>query len=210
MILTVMWLMTALVIGFMVGRISMYGAWGTDEEEMGNESGEAGTEGKSRRRRHSQEERGQFWSVGSPLSGEVIHQEEGDHPTVVIHPDEGRLYAPADGRISRLFPMGNSFLFTTDFGTELYIQAGAVGDDLLSEYYRPKVLQNEVVGKGKLLLEFDKEGLEAEGISAEVSVCVENCFFGSEIRMAAGERVVTGEEILQVREPMAEVAVTAG
>lgn len=210
MILTVMWLMTAMVIGFMVGRISMYGSWDTDEEGIETEKGEASAEVRSRKRRHGPEDKGQFWSVGSPLSGEVIFQEEGDRPTVVIHPDEGRLYAPADGRITRLFPMGNSFLFTTDFGAELYIQAGAVGDELLSGYYRPRVLQNEVVGKGKLLLEFDREGLEAEGISAEVSVCVEHCFFGSEIRMAAGEHVAAGEEILQVREPMAEPAVTAG
>lgn len=210
MILTVMWLMTALVIGFMVGRISMYGSWETEEDGIDHESGEPGAEGKHRRRRHYQEDRGQFWSVGSPLSGEVIFREEGDHPTVVIHPDDGRLYAPADGRISRLFPMGNSFLFTTDFGAELYIQAGAVGDDMLSDYYRPRVLQNEVVGKGKLLLEFDREGLEAQGISAEVSVCVENCFFGSEIRMASGDRVTAGQEILQVREPMAETVVTPG
>ena len=139
MILTVMWLMTALVIGFMVGRISMYGSWDTDEEGIETEKGEASAEVRSRKRRHGPEDKGQFWSVGSPLSGEVIFQEEGDRPTVVIHPDEGRLYAPADGRITRLFPMGNSFLFTTDFGAELYIQAGAVGDELLSGYYRPRV-----------------------------------------------------------------------
>lgn len=209
MIMTVMWLMTALVIGFMVGRISMYGSWDM-EEESGNEGAEVRTEGKGKRRRHGQEEKGVFWSVGSPLSGEVLAGEDKDQPTVVIHPDEGKLYAPADGRISRLFPMGNSFLFTTDFGTELYIQAGAVGDDLLSGYYRPRVLQNEVVGKGKLLLEFDKDALEAQGISAEVSVCVEHCFFGGEVRMTAGERVMVGQEILQVRETVTEAAVTAG
>ena len=33
MLLGVMWMMTALVTGFMVGRISMYGMWESEEEQ---------------------------------------------------------------------------------------------------------------------------------------------------------------------------------
>lgn len=95
--------------------------------------------------------------------------------------------------------MGNAFLFTTEFGAELYIQAGEVNDELMVRHYRPRILQNEVVGKGKLLLEFDRMGLEAEGASTEVSVSVESCAHGGDVRMTVGGRVKTGEEILQVR-----------
>ena len=67
---------------------------------------------------------------------------------------------------------------------------------------------NEVVEKGKLLLEFDRKGLEAEGVSAEVSVSVESTFYGGEIRIAAGEHVKAGEELLQILEPSGQAAVT--
>lgn len=96
--------------------------------------------------------------------------------------------------------MGNAMLFTTEFGAELYIQAGRTEDELLNRYYRPKIVQNEVVGKGKLLLEFDRQGLEAEGVSPDVSVCVEHYGSGGGVRMTTRERVKTGEEILKVRE----------
>ena len=69
-------------------------------------------------------------------------------------------------------------------------------------HYRPRILQNEVVGRGKLLLEFDRQSLEAEGASLDVSVSLENCFYGSSIRLTAKEHVKSGEEILQVGEAL--------
>lgn len=210
MALNVIWMMAAMVAGFMVGRISMYGRMEEpeemEEEEAAQEKKRFGWHGRGRRT----EEQRQFWSVGSPVSGTVVGQQEGEHPTVSIYPDCDRLYAPAGGKITRLFPMGNSFLFTTEFGTELYIQAGDINDDLLARYYRPRIVQNEVVSKGKLLLEFDRKGLEEEGASAEVSVCVEGCFYGGGVRMTAGEYVKSGEEILQVCEMPRQEAFSNG
>ena len=47
MILNVMWMMTALVVGFMVGRISMYGLWAEEDEERQSENEEpAGKRGR--------------------------------------------------------------------------------------------------------------------------------------------------------------------
>lgn len=208
MLLGVMWMMTALVTGFMVGRISMYGMWESEEEQEDRKPEGDGRHRLWRRKGHYPEADRVSWSVGSPVSGEIVAQEEGEHPAVVIYPDTDRLYAPVSGKISRLFPMGNSFCFTTEFGTELYIQAGDVDDDMLSRYYRPRIIRNEVVEKGKLLLEFDRKGLEAEGASAEVSVRVESAFYGGEIRIAAGEHVKAGEELLQILEPSGQAAVT--
>lgn len=144
------------------------------------------------------EEEGKTWSLGSPVPGELFLREDEEQIRVVIQPDQDRLYAPADGKITRLFPMGNAFLFTTEFGLELYIQVGEADDELLGRYYRPRVIQNEVVPKGKLLLEFDRQGLWAEGASSEVSLCVENCFYGSDVRATGAEWVAPGEEILRV------------
>ncbi|MCI9189044.1 MAG: PTS glucose transporter subunit IIA [Lachnospiraceae bacterium] len=208
MLLGVMWMMTALVTGFMVGRISMYGMWESEEEQENRDPEGDGRLRIWRRRGHYPEADRVIWSVGSPVSGEIVAQEEGEHPTVIIYPDTDRLYAPVSGKISRLFPMGNSFCFTTEFGTELYIQAGAVDDDMLARYYRPRIIRNEVVEKGKLLLEFDRKGLEAEGASVEVSVCVDSTFYGGEVRIAAGEHVKVGEELLQIQEPSGQAAVS--
>lgn len=138
--------------------------------------------------------------VGSPVSGLVVSYKEGEHPAVQLSPLEDKLYAPANGKIIKIFPMGNAFLFRTEFGTELYIRAGDAKDDLLGRYFRSRVVQNEIVNKGKLLLEFDRMGLKSEGVSFAVTVSVENHTYGSNVTMTAKEQVRPGEEIMRVRE----------
>ncbi len=141
-----------------------------------------------------------FYSVGSPVSGRLEETYGEEHPTVTISPFEDKLYAPTGGKITRLFPMGNEFLFQTEFGAELHIRVGDPKDDLQGRYYRPRVVGNEIVSKGKLLLEFDRKALEAEGTSPHVSVSVTNRAYGSRVEMTAWETVKSGEEILQVQE----------
>ena len=138
--------------------------------------------------------------VGSPVTGLVVSYKEGEHPAVQLSPLEDKLYAPANGKIIKIFPMGNAFLFLTEFGTELYIRAGDAKDDLLGRYFRSRVVQNEIVNKGKLLLEFDRMGLKAEGISFAVTISVENRTYGSNVTMTAKEQVRPGEEIMRVQE----------
>ena len=155
---------------------------------------------RSRRSRNMQIPEGQKWSVGSPVKGWITSCRDGEHPTVVIQPESDRLYAPTAGKIVKLYPMGNAFLFRTEFGTEINLQVGNVGDDLLGRYFRPRVLQNEIVSKGKLLLEFDSPGLVAEGVSPAVTVTVENHSYGTNVRMTAQQQIRVGEEILLVTE----------
>lgn len=138
--------------------------------------------------------------VGSPVTGLVVSYKEGEHPAVQLSPLEDKLYAPANGKVIKIFPMGNAFLFRTEFGTELYIRAGDVKDDLLGRYFRSRVVQNEIVNKGKLLLEFDRMGLKAEGASFAVTISVENHTYGSNVTMTAKEQVRPGEEIMRVQE----------
>ncbi|MDE6167160.1 MAG: PTS glucose transporter subunit IIA [Acetatifactor sp.] len=184
----------AMTAGFCMGRIT--GRKGDPEEEMDEDAAPADRKPAKERR---VERPGSCGYVGSPVSGQVRALKEGECPSIVIDPKEDRLYAPANGKITRLFPMGNAFLFHTEFGTELFIQAGDARDDLLGRYFRPRVLQNEIVGKGKLLLEFDRQGLEAEGISPEVSVRLENRSYDSDILSDSGENVRIGEDIIQIR-----------
>lgn len=155
---------------------------------------------RSHRGRNQQVPEGQKWSVGSPVKGWITSCREGEHPMVVIQPEADRLYAPTAGKIIKLYPMGNAFLFRTEFGTEICLQVGNVGDDLLGRYFRPRVLQNEIVSKGKLLLEFDSPGLVAEGVSPAVTVTVENHSYGTNVRVTAPEQIRAGEEILLVTE----------
>ena len=81
----------------------------------------------------------------------------------------------------------------------MYIRVGDSEDELLDGYYRPRIVQNEIVGKGKLLLEFDRQGLAAEGVSDRVEVSVETGISGADILPASGAHVRTGEELLKLQ-----------
>lgn len=175
--------------GFFAGRL-----W-TAEDDGG--PGEEET-AKSREKRMIKEGRG--WSVGSPVSGYAEIRREGSEAEIVIQPVEDRLYAPVGGKIIKLYPMGNAFRFRTEFGAELYIQAGNVTDDMLGRYFRPRVVQNEIVGKGKLLLEFDRKGLETEGILPEVSIRVDHYIYGNDVIATAAEQVRAGEEVFWLQD----------
>lgn len=200
--LGVMWMMTAVVVGFMLGRVSMYGQVGFVEEVQEEEEEQQPARerrGFLWRGKGHHEEEGEHWSVGSPVSGLVTVQRDGERPVVVVEPDCDCIYAPAGGKITRISPMGNAFRMVTDFGAQLYVQVGDGGDELMGSYYRPRVMRNEIVGKGKLLMEFDRKGLELGGVSCKVSVCVEDCQYGGDVRENAAEQVRIGEEIFQVK-----------
>lgn len=140
------------------------------------------------------------WAIGSPASGEVSTFFEGSRRGAVIRACDGFLYAPASGKITRLYPLGNQMILRTDSGVELLIRVGSHADELCSMYYRPRVVQNEIVNKGKLLLEYDVEALRKEGMDADISISVEAAEDFRDIIVTEKGLVKTGEELLWVRE----------
>lgn len=139
------------------------------------------------------------WAIGSPAAGEVSFFYENARRGAVIRPEQGRLYAPAAGKIVRLYPTGNAFRLRTDFGVELLIQAGVLTEELEGQYFRSRIVQNEIVNKGKLLLEFDLEGIEKEGYDSSILLSVEEAQDYRDINITDVQRVKTGEDLLWVR-----------
>ena len=89
-------------------------------------------------------------------------------------------------------------LFRMEEGCVLRIKVGDNVDDLQGEYFRPKVVQNEVVNKGKLLLEFDRRNLEAEGQDCIVAVMVEEYRPGEQVFCCAQGSVNAGEDVFEI------------
>lgn len=138
------------------------------------------------------------WAIGSPIGGAVSYFYEGTTRGVIIKPDQGKLYAPAPGKITRLYPTGNSFRLRTEFGVELYIQAGERTGELEGLYFRPRVVQNEIVQKGKLLLEYDLQGVEEEGYDPSIRMSVEDAEDYQNISVTETVNVKTGEDLMWV------------
>lgn len=144
--------------------------------------------------------------IGSPVNGEIRKNadempEEGTsgNGQICILPEDGRVYAPAAGKVLKLYPMGNRIRFRTDSGVELLLGICRDREELHSAYYHCNVLQNEVVRKGKLLVEFDKDSLTGEGV--DTSVTVEMCASpeNGQLVRTWKDYIRAGEELLWVQ-----------
>ena len=100
--------------------------------------------------------------LASPASGTVENLgEEGERGARILTTDS-KLYSPSAGRVLSIAPRGNAFLILTDFGTEVEVRACTSEDDLLDRYFRPRVIRGEIIRRGRLLLEYDREKLSKE------------------------------------------------
>lgn len=146
------------------------------------------------------------WAIGSPAEGAVRTFNNGSVKGAMVRTTKGCLYAPASGKIVKLYPSGNQIMLRTDFGIELLIRIGGINvgyqaeqeDDMVGEYFRPRVLQNEIVNKGKLLLEYDREALLAAGVDTDIFIGVEESENFRDITVTDKTQVRQGEEILWV------------
>ena len=138
------------------------------------------------------------WVIFSPVSGEVTYFYENNKCRVSIIPEQEQLYAPVSGRVKKLYPMGNAMLISADLGVELVMSVAKGADELCNGYFRPRVVQNEVISKGKLLLAFDRAGLEKEEADVTVDIIVEQVWKDKSIVVTQCGRVKTGDALLWV------------
>lgn len=145
-------------------------------------------------------------AIGSPVNGEIRKSVEGTaqeadlgEGCISIVPEDGKVYAPTAGKVLKLYPMGNRIRFRTDSGLELLLNICKDREELHSAYYHCNVLQNEIVRKGKLLVEFDQEGLAREGVDTAVTVEMCQTPGRGQIVSTWKDYIRVGEELLWVQ-----------
>lgn len=144
--------------------------------------------------------------IASPMNGTVVSQEKMRDEAfasgvlgkgAAILPEEGKVYAPADGEISVLFPTLHAIGIKSDGGAEILIHIGLNTVQLEGRGFHAKIAQGDRIRKGQLIMEFDKEMMEAEGFCMETPVLISNADSYLEIveedrpKVRAGERLIT-------------------
>lgn len=155
----------------------------------------------STKRRHDAKRDVSSWlTVASPVVGRVQVNNEGSANSVIIMPEEEKLYAPVSGKVVKLYPLGNVFVIQMEDKSELKISVGGYPDELCADYFCPRVIQNEIVNKGKLLLVFDKEQLFSAGEDVTVTVSLENSVNEKEVVLTQASHVKVGDELMRLCE----------
>jgi len=145
--------------------------------------------------------------LASPLQGNVLPLSQVKDPVfssgalgkgLAIEPTEGKLYAPADGTITTLFPTGHAVGITTTEGVELLMHIGMDTVELGGEGFELAVKQGDTVKKGELLVSFDLDKINAAGYSIITPIVVTNTTDYLDVLDMDQQEVLHGEDFLTI------------
>lgn len=118
---------------------------------------------------------------------------------VAILPSEGKVYAPADGKIVSIFDTRHAVCFASSRGTEILIHIGVDTVNLQGKYFTAHVKDGDLVKKGQLLVEFDKEQIEKAGYDTVIPMIFTNLPEEQKLEKASPDKVTLGTRTAVVR-----------
>ncbi len=122
----------------------------------------------------------------------------GDGAAVI--PENGRIYAPADGTVVNIMDTKHGIMFQTDQGVELLIHIGLETVNLKGKYFTSHVSSGSSVKAGDLLVKFDLDAIKKEGYNPITPVVVTNGddYIRSVSMVKSGEKVQHGDCLLTI------------
>lgn len=117
---------------------------------------------------------------------------------IVIEPDEGRIYSPADGLVSVLFPTLHAIGIQTDTGAELLIHIGLNTVELNGQGFRAHIKQGDRIKKGDLMIEADLNFIKEKNLCTQTPVIVTNTEDMGDFIFSEATDVEPGDEIMTV------------
>lgn len=129
------------------------------------------------------ERKDKYEEIVSPLTGRVqplakiedeVFSKQVLGKGIAVIPEEGKVYAPFDGRVETLFETKHAIGLKSVSGVELLIHVGMDTVELKGKYFNAYVKTGDEVKKGQLLLEFDMEGIRSAGYEVVTPVIVSN------------------------------------
>lgn len=141
----------------------------------------------------------------SPLKGTVLRLEDVEDEAfssgvlgkgAAILPEEGALYAPADGTISVMFPTGHAIGMMSEGGAEILMHVGMDTVQLDGKGFQPLIQSGDRVKKGQKLLEFDLQLIRDAGYSLVTPVLVTNPDAYGAVKAAEPGAITVGEKFL--------------
>lgn len=143
--------------------------------------------------------------VGAPVNGKAISLKEVNDPTfaqemlgkgAAVIPQEGKVYAPADGKIGMVFDTLHAVSMTSDFGAEILIHVGLDTVSLKGDGFTGHVKAGDRVKKGDLLLEVDLDKLKAAGYDTVTPVLICNTPDYKSVEGIQSESVDAGDDLI--------------
>ena len=202
----------ACVIAFVITIVAIQIVGFDDPVDEAEESEEetkkiTGTEMLSGEKQEQKEQTAEIKNIESPLAGTVIPLSE-VHDEVfasemmgkgcAVIPEEGKVYAPFDGKVVGLLDSHHAVGMESTDGVEILIHVGMDTVKLNGRCFTIHVEEGEQVKKGQLLLEFDIPGIKEAGYEVTTPIVVTNSDEFNDVEMKAEGQVTVGVELLEL------------
>mgnify|MGYP004515137203 FL=1 len=202
----------ACVIAFVITIVAIQIVGFDDPVDEAEESEEetkkiTGTEMLSGEKQEQKEQTAEIKKIESPLAGTVIPLSE-VHDEVfasemmgkgcAVIPEEGKVYAPFDGKVVGLLDSHHAVGMESTDGVEILIHVGMDTVKLNGRCFTIHVEEGEQVEKGQLLLEFDILGIKEAGYEVTTPIVVTNSDEFNDVEMKAEGQVTVGVELLEL------------
>lgn len=115
---------------------------------------------------------------------------------IAIKPEDGKIYAPADGVVNTVFPTGHAVGISTRDGVELLIHVGLDTVELRGMFFKSVVTVDQSVHKGELLLEADIEEISKAGYDTVTLMVVCNSSDFTRVECKSKGTVEAGDEVI--------------
>jgi PTS system beta-glucosides-specific IIC component len=138
----------------------------------------------------------------APAAGKVVLLSEVNDPTfssgllgkgIAVVPDEGKVYAPADGTILSVFPTKHAVTMKTDKGAEVIIHIGLDTVKLNGEHFEVCINDGDKVKKGDLLVKFDLLEIKKEGYDTIIPLIITNSHAYQAVQVEVGQKKINNE-----------------
>ena len=113
---------------------------------------------------------------------------------MAVIPADGRIYAPADGKIGMLFDTLHAISMTTDFGAEVLIHVGIDTVKMNGDGFEAHVSAGDRVKKGDLLLVVDLDKVKAAGYDTITPMLVCNTTDYASVEGITGDEISPGDD----------------
>lgn len=155
-------------------------------------------------------EAGESVEIGSHMVGSVVLLADVKDPTfssgalgagTAVEPTEGKLYAPADGKITVAFPTGHAYGLRTEDGLDLLMHIGMDTVELDGKHFEPKVAKGDTVKRGDVIAEFDIPAIKAAGYPLATPMVITNSKKAAasvEDVQASGASVTNADSLLKI------------
>lgn len=148
-----------------------------------------------------------MYSIKSVAKGRTVPMQEVKDPVfseevlgkgVAVIPEDGKIYAPADGEITMICDTGHAFSMKTDYGAELLVHIGIDTVKLKGKGFSYLVKTGDKVKEGQQIAKVNLLKLKWAGYDPVTPVIVCNWEDFQQFAPVTGEKVNPGDEILRL------------